>query len=190
MARNRTDGLLDRLDRHLETARDGGADAEPTPDLVEEVRERFRRAQVTVDVKPRANAVYAGVLRSMFPETTRSVTHFTGVVVFFVIGLGMIAIGLGRVFVFVFWGVSLILLLTTNRLNRRKNKVIPAIVLRRCAACGYSVEGVNAIPADRLGGIEVGPALCPECAYRWPRVPPDVPAPPPTHEEVCAGKVQ
>lgn len=43
----------------------------------------------------------------------------------------------------------------------------------RCPDCGYDLKGIpSAVPV--VGGVNVGPAVCPECGTRWPLVPGDV----------------
>lgn len=52
----------------------------------------------------------------------------------------------------------------------------PAIIRRRvlrsaCPACGYDLSATGDALPPQLGARGCGPALCPECACPWPRIP-------------------
>jgi len=48
-----------------------------------------------------------------------------------------------------------------------------ALARRACPDCGYGLNGVRpAIDPAPLGGVDVGPEICPECTSKWPLVPP------------------
>lgn len=46
----------------------------------------------------------------------------------------------------------------------------------RCPSCGYDLRALACpIPLTLTGGVDLGPARCPECGSAWPLVPPPVP---------------
>ena len=50
---------------------------------------------------------------------------------------------------------------------------ICALRFNRCPDCGQDLTGDRpALSPEETGGVSVGPILCPECASRWPLVPP------------------
>jgi hypothetical protein len=64
------------------------------------------------------------------------------------------------------------------RASRRAERPELGEALERglCPDCGYELGGLPpALTAGALAGLDVGPASCPECGGRWPRVPPPAP---------------
>ncbi len=168
MPRNRHDHLLDRLDAHRRTAPET-----PLPDeLIESIRERFDRAERYRSSRSKGTERFARLLRSTSFAAARTGPQVLDVIAMTLIASVLTVIGVDWVFALLFWTVAIILLLRTNHRNRKKNIVTSAVHQGVCLSCGYDLRGLASVSDARLGDVHLGPAVCPECGYRWPRVPP------------------
>ncbi len=166
----RDDELLDRLDGHMDDADSGLIIAIPD-DVAGEVRDRYLQAEAFLASHSKANAVYADFLRASFPAASRSVTHGVNVLVVSVLAVILVAIGAGKIAGWSFWIITLALLYSTDRRNRKKNRLRRTLDDGRCPSCRHDTRGVKSIDDERLRDLDLGPARCPECGYRWPRIP-------------------
>jgi hypothetical protein len=92
-------------------------------------------------------------------------------VAFVLFGLAFVV--LGRLAVAAVIGLLIWALVGQLTRNHRASRFAGALTHHTCPDCDYELGAIPAaIPPSLVGGVNIGPAVCPECGSPWPLLPP------------------